>query len=300
MPRYNYLLLEGNIGKPKTLPLYEEDNRLNFYIRSRRSPYMVQSYFSESNVLHPVLHGGNFWTGIKKFFKKGKNALKNTMDFIDQSPLLSTIKDIGFDYIKSKTNVDPNMFYDTTRNVVNMNKQNFQDLGKKMINTTYKTVKDNLTNNQKTNYKNLLKNYYDDIVQTVPQYKSQVSQNYNLFSSGNEISGSDNEVILRNLPKLLVMSKTSSGNFTVKKEFQPLLLKYGIKTLTVPKTLKDFAHKVMMASNGRLNLGSGEESQGRLNLGKGNSIQPPKQNTTGGSTKNKYNRYNEILEKLKH
>lgn len=298
MPHSNLFLLDGNIGKPKTLPFYEEDNRLNFYIRSRRRPDQVIGYYEQLNALRPNIHAGNLWTKIKNFFKKGKETLKNTMDYIDQSPLLHTIKDIGFEAIKNKTGVDPNTYYNTAKNVINMNKNDMINTATKLLDTTKKQVNNYLTNkdpNKKMNYKNLLKDYYTDIVQTVPQYTPQVKQNFDLFSSGAELSGSDNDVILRNIPKLLLMSKNSSGNFTIKKEFAPLLKKYGLKTLTVPKTLKDFAYKVWSA--GRLNLGHGEES-GLNELNSGNLAHPPKQNTTGGKN-NKLNRYNEILEKLK-
>lgn len=306
MPYHNRFLLDGNIGKPKTLPFYEESNRLNFYIRSRRKPHEVMEFYDQINTLRPVMHAGNLWTTIKKIFKKGKNFTKNAIDYIDQSPLLNTIKDIGFDVIKEKTGIDPNVYYDTARNVINVDKNNVNKTLNKMMDTTKNTIHNYLTDkteNKKFDYKTLLNNYYKDISQTVPQYQPQVKQNFDLFSSGVELSGSNNEVILRNIPKLLMMSKSSRGTYTIKKEFKPLLFKYGIKTLTVPKTLKDFTEQVINHSKGRLNLGHGPDSNTiqttSNNTTGGNIIKPAKQNTTSGKNINKYNRYNEILEKLK-
>lgn len=296
MPRQNMFLLDGNIGKPKTLAFYEED-RLNFYIRSRRKPDETITYYEEMNALRPNMHAGNLWSAIKKIFKKGKKIAKNTFDYIDQSPILNTIKDIGFEAIKNKTGIDPNDYYTTARNIANIDKEGAKNTVQKMLNKTKDQVKNYINDkkeNKKFDYKNVLKNVYNEMVESVPQYKPQLKNNFDLFSAGAELSGSDNDVIIRNIPKLLLMSKSSRGTFTIKKDFKPLLLKYNLKTLTVPKTLKDFADKVIKSSAGRLYMGHGEDAKSS-----GNTIQPPKQNTTGGS-KNKYNRYNEILEKLKH
>ena len=71
--------------------------------------------------------------------------------------------------------------------------------------------------------------------------------------------------------------------------FKGILLKHGLKTLTVPKVLQQIADKVLTEkSKGRLNLGSGDElsGKGRLNLG------------SGECSGTKTQRYNEILKKL--
>lgn len=278
--------------KKKTLPFYE-DIQLNYYIRSRSNPIKTMEYINNLGALHPVLYAGNLWDTIKRIFKKGKDYTKKAIDYIDQSPILSTVKDIGFDVLKEKTGIDANDYYNTARNVINMNKKDVGNTVNKILDTTkdkvHKYVTRDKTKDNKIDYKQTLKDYYNDIVKTVPQYEPQVKQNFDLFSSGAELSGAG-EVVHRNLPKLLMMSKTARGNYTIKSAFKPLLLKYGIKTLTVPKALSDYYKSV--ESKGRLNLGSGEKNVFK-------PIQEPSNSGKCGKNKNKIDRYNEILDKLK-
>jgi len=113
-----------------------------------------------------------------------------------------------------------------------------------------------------------------------PQQQQTVKNNYDLMANGVELSGEmNNETVKRNLIKLLMVgNKTASGNYTINKEFKPILLKHGLKTLTVPKTMFKIIDIIKekqaptTPSNGRLNLGSGKT--------------------------NKIDRYNEILKKL--
>jgi hypothetical protein len=174
-----------------------------------------------------------------------------------------------------------------------MNKKDVGNTVNKILDTTkdkvHKYVTRDKTKDNKIDYKQTLKDYYNDIVKTVPQYEPQVKQNFDLFSSGSELSGAG-EVVHRNLPKLLMMMKTARGNYTIKSAFKPLLLKYGIKTLTVPKALSDYYKSV--ESKGRLNLGSGEKNVFK-------PIQEPANSGKCGKNKNKIDRYNEILDKLK-
>lgn len=301
MPYCNQFLINGNMIKKKTLPFYE-DNQLNFYIRSRSNPLKVREFYEESKILKPTMHAGNLWTTIKKIFKKGKDYAQKTMDFVDNSPLLNTIKDIGFDYIQNKTGYDVGDYYNTAKNVINMTKDDATKVVKQLGDTTrnqlnkyYKTQQDAKKNNKpapKFNYKDTLKQYYNDIVQTVPQYQPAVKQNFDLFSSGldNYVSsgGKLNDTVNRNLIKFLVLHKTPKG-YGIHKDFKDILLKHGLKTLTVPKVLQQIADKVLTEkSKGRLNLGSGDElsGKGRLNLG------------SGECSGTKTQRYNEILKKL--
>lgn len=293
------MLSQNNMIKKKYLPFYE-DQQLNFYIRSRSNPEKIKEFYNSTAVLHPTLHAGNLWTTIKNIFKKGKDFTKNAIDYIDNSPLLSTVKDIGFDMIKEKTGVDPTVYYNTTRDVINMDKNNANKLINKFTDTTKKNVHNYITRDKtkqpKYDYKEALKQYYNDIVETVPQYKPQVKQNYDTFSLGSELAGG-NQTILRNIPKLLLLSKSSRGGYTIKKEFLPVLKKFDIKTLTIPKTLKDFIDKVnIQKSNGRLYLGGDETSNGPLTIAQ-NEVKPIKEPRSNG--KNKIDRYNEILNKLK-
>lgn len=289
------MLSLNNMTKKKFLPFYE-DQQLNFYIRSRSNPEQVKEFYNESAVLRPVLHSGSLWSAIKRIFKKGKKIAKNTFDYIDSSPLLNTIKDIGFDVIKEKTGIDPTDYYNTARNVVNMNQNDAKKVLNKVVDTTKQKVHNYVTRDKNKpnnfDYNKTLKDYYNDIVQTVPEYKPQVKQNYELFSLGAELAGG-NQTIIKNIPKLLLMTKSNRGGYTIKKDFKPLLNKFGIKTLTLPKTLKDFINKVENQKNsGRLHLGG----DGPLTIAN-NTFKPIQEPRSNG--KNKIDRYNEILNKLK-
>lgn len=287
------MLTMNNMIKKKYLPFYE-DQQLNFYIRSRSNPEKVKEFYTESAVLRPVMHSGNLWNTIKNLFKKGKDFTKKTMDFIDNTPILKDLKDIGFDMIKEKTGVDPNVYYDTAKNVINKITPT-----KPKQQQTYNQPQKQQPNQPNYDYNQQLKNYYQNIIQSpsLPQvYKPQVEQNYKAFSLGSELAGG-NQTIMRNLPKLLLISKSNRGGYTIKKDFKPLLNKFGIKTLALPKTLKDFIEKVNNTSNGRLYLGNGKCGEsGPLTIAQ-NELAPIKEPRSNG--KNKIDRYKEILNKLK-
>jgi len=287
------MLTMNNMIKKKYLPFYE-DQQLNFYIRSRSNPEKVKEFYADSAVLRPVMHSGNLWNTIKNLFKKGKDFTKKTMDFIDNTPILKDLKDVGFDMIKEKTGIDPNVYYDTAKNVINkITPTKPKQPQPQKQQQTYNQPPQNYDYNQQ------LKNYYQNIIQSpsLPQvYKPQVEQNYKAFSLGSELAGG-NQTIMRNLPKLLLISKSNRGGYTIKKDFKPLLNKFGIKTLALPKTLKDFIEKVNNKSNGRLYLGNGKCGEsGPLTIAQ-NEIKPIQQPRSNG--KNKIDRYNEILNKLK-
>lgn len=276
----NKFLLTGNVIKKKNLPFFETET-LNFYIRTKRNPNFIREYYQESNILKPVLHAGSFWSTLKKGFKKGKNILNKTMDFIDSNPITSTLKDIGFDYLQQKTGFNPNDIYNTTRNIINMTPTDVKNTTNKLIQTTAKHIKNKHINKNNTSYKDLLNNYYEDLTKSIPKYQSQIKENFNLLSSGSEVatglSSSQFETIKRNIPKMLLMARGPKGGLSINEMFKPYLVKYGIKTLTLPKTVKDFITKLANKSTGRLYQGRGEEV----------------------STGNKIDRYNEILNKLK-
>lgn len=304
----NLFLYDANMIKYKTLPLYEE-NTLNFYVRSRKNPLKFKEFYDDSAILRNVMHAGNLWDTIKNIFKKGKKYTKKVIDYVDNSPILQTVKDIGFDVIKNKYNIDPNDYYNTvhdiTKAVVNDDtdiRKTLTDTTQSVLNTTRKNINDYFTQqktnpNSKIDYKNMLKNYYTDIMKTVipPEQKQTVQSNYDLMANGLELSGLcgmvDPKLLNRNLIKLLMVgNKTASGNYTINKAFKPILLKHGIKTLTFPKSLV----KIADAFKGK-SVTSQNESKGRLYLGRG---EESKTSNKSGS-KNKIDRYNEILKKLK-
>ena len=113
----NAFLVQGNMIKHKTLPFYETCI-LNYDIRRRSNPAKVKEFMFEQGTIRPIMHAGNLWDKVKNFFKKGKNAVTKTMDFIDNSPVLKGFKDSALNYIGQKTGVDVNKIYDTTHQIM--------------------------------------------------------------------------------------------------------------------------------------------------------------------------------------
>ena len=138
---------------------------------------------------------------------------------------------------------------------------------------------------------------------TAPQ-QQQVKSNFNKFSMGIKSCGMvdinkfmKNKTFMRNIPKLLMMS---AGSKSIHKDFKPILEKFGIKTLTIPKTLhsiidrmqglpdvgqkvvKTIAPKATDVTVKEVKTNVEEKGVGRLYLGRG-----------------KANKYQEILNKLK-
>lgn len=113
----NAFLVEGNMIKHKTLPFYETCI-LNYDIRRRSNPAKVKEFMLEQGTIRPVMHAGNLWDKIKNGFKKLKNGVTKTMDFVDNSPVLKGFKDSALNYIGQKTGVDVNKIYDTTHQIM--------------------------------------------------------------------------------------------------------------------------------------------------------------------------------------
>ena len=124
---------------------------------------------------------------------------------------------------------------------------------------------------------NQFTNTYNQIMKqplTAPQ-KQTVQSNFNRFSMGLKSCGMvdvnrflKNKTFMRNIPKMLMMA---SGSRSVSKDFLPVLQKFGIKTLPMPKTLIPMIDKL----HGPLNLkmvknavkarqGRGEESDEKI------------------------------------
>lgn len=113
----NSFLVQGNMIKHKTLPFYETCI-LNYDIRRRTNPMKVKEFMYEQGTIRPIMHAGSLWEKVKKFFKKGKNAITKTMDFIDNNEVLKDFKDSALNYIGNKTGVDVNKIYDTTHQIM--------------------------------------------------------------------------------------------------------------------------------------------------------------------------------------
>lgn len=113
----NAFLVQGNMIKHKTLPFYETCV-LNYDIRRRTNPAKVKEFMFEQGTIRPVMHAGNLWDKIKNGFKKLKNGLTKTMDFVDNNEVLKGFKDSALNYLGQKTGVDVNKIYDTTHQIM--------------------------------------------------------------------------------------------------------------------------------------------------------------------------------------
>ena len=105
----------------------------------------------KTQVLTKNVRCGSLWDTIKNIFKKGKDVAKKTFNYIDNSPLLNVVKDIGFDYIQEKTGINPNDYYNVAKDVAtndtNVNMQQLSNATAKTLADTYKKYKDNKKNN---------------------------------------------------------------------------------------------------------------------------------------------------------
>ena len=103
--------------KHKTLPFYETCV-LNYDIRRRTNPVKVREFMLQQGTIRPVMHAGNLWDKIKNGFKKLKNGLTKTMDFVENNEVLKNLKDSALDYVGNKTGIDMKNIYDTTHKVM--------------------------------------------------------------------------------------------------------------------------------------------------------------------------------------
>ena len=221
----NSFLVQGNMIKHKTLPFYETCI-LNYDIRRRTNPMKVKEFMYEQGTIRPIMHAGSLWEKVKNFFKKGKNAITKTMDFIDNNEVLKDFKDSALNYIGNKTGVDVNKIYDTTHQIMdalptydtstqpdamNYYNQRQQYMGNKYGNQynyydPYGNMYGNQTNpamsqntysyqqpNTQNSFLNQLTNTYNKLQGeqlSVPQ-KQQVKQNFDLFANGLKSCGMD-------------------------------------------------------------------------------------------------------------
>ena len=327
----NQFLIDSNISsfRRKTLPFYETCI-LNYGIRSRAQPNKVIEYYYESNALRNQMLAGNLWTTIKSWFKRGKNALSKTMDFIDSNPLTSTLKDMAFDYIGEKTGVDPSQYYNLTKDITHMNygdpsikdiTRTVVDHGTKYLQNQYNQYKQNKSDPNykptpiknkikqqftKDGIKNNLNTIYQQVRNAVPEsYKSQVDSNFSLFgnglcsdSAGANLTTAKMKTLMNNIPKMLLLAKhKSSGGVYIPGHLKDVLSRFNIKTTTIPKVISElpFINSVKTI---------GEElarvkkpvvaSTGRLYQGRG--VTELSGSTKSGSSKS--SRYQDIINKL--
>ena len=285
----NKFMCDNIMIKNKTLPLYEQNGIYNLKKRKYKNIDTLMEYNMRTQVLTKNVRCGNLWDTIKGIFKKGKKFAKDAINYIDKSPLLNTVKDIGFDYIQEKTGVNPNDYYNVARDVVNSdtntNIQKLTDAASKTLMDTYKQQKEKRKNikpgvkspTKKEQLKDFMKDYSTNLIKQIPEQKETITQNVSKFASGiDEISsGSINlDVWKKKAPLFLLskMSKTASGKCGNKiddtvKEF--LKKVYKFTDFRLPPTMKKILEKGATgdASNGRLYQGKGDSSEGRLHQG---------------------------------
>jgi hypothetical protein len=264
-----------------------------------------------TQVLTKNVRCGSLWDTIKNIFKKGKNFLKDTINYVDNSPLLNTVKDIGFDYIQQKTGINPNDYYDVAKTVVNstpqQNAQYLTDVATKTLTNTYQKYKNRSPPKtgqkgptKKEQLKSFMKDFSNNLINSYPQYKNTISNNYNAFANGiDEISaGSINLDVWKKKAPLFLMSNMVNkgngkcGNIMEDKIKEIIKNRFKIDDLRLLPTMKKILEKhhpkigiqtddirkreANTTSSGRLHLGHGDEnmkdsvtSSGRLHLGNG-------------------------------
>ena len=271
----NRMLCDNIIIKTKTLPLYEHNGIYNLKKRKFKQMKNLHEFNMNTAVLTDKIKAGNLWTGIKKFFKKGKKFVKDAVNYIDNSPILSTVKDIAADYVQEKTGINPNDYYDMAKNVVNSSSKELKDA---VSNATVKTLKnaaekrkENKKTGKKSNtreeIKNIMTDYKNNLIKEIPDQKQRITTNFDLFSSGiAEGGGAPLSALKPTLwkkwgPMFLMADKSTGKCGSIASDL--LKTKYGLKRLTLPKTLKDILEKGKgeNTSNGRLYMGRGEEEK---------------------------------------
>ena len=281
----NKFMCDNIMIKNKTLPLYEQNGIYNLKKRKYKNIDTLHEYNMRTQVLTKNVRCGSLWDTIKNIFKKGSKIAKDTINYIDRSPLLNTVKDIASDYVYEKTGINPNDYYNVARDVVNSdsatNIQKFTDNAAKTLMDTYQQHKKKKpTTNSKTGQptkreqlKNFMKDYANNLMTQVPEEKKTIKQNIDLFSSGiDEVSAGGlnldtwkKKAPLFLLSKLQDNGKGKCGNIMSDKIKDMLRNKFRIMDLKLTPTMKK-----LLQGNGRLYQGRGDEvSTGRLDLGRG-------------------------------
>jgi DNA-binding protein Fis len=229
-----------------------------------------------TSVLTDKVKAGNLWSKIKKIFKKGKNFVKNAVDYIDNSPILSTVKDVASDYIQEKTGINPNDYYNMTKNVVNSSNKEIRDA---VTNATVNTIKDvakkrkeRKTGDQKAKksntreeIKNIMTTYKDNLIKEIPDQTKRINENFNFFSRGiSEGGGAPLAALKPTLwkkwgPMFLLADKGTGKCGSVASDL--LKTKYKLNRLVLPKTLKDMLNREAKDGKGRLYMGRGEDEE---------------------------------------
>lgn len=269
----NRMLCDNIIIKTKTLPLYEHNGIYNLKKRKFKQMKNLHEFNMNTSVLTDKIKAGNLWTGIKKFFKKGKKFVKDAFNYIDNSPILSTVKDVASDIIQEKTGINPNDYYDIGKNIVNSSNKELKDaVSNATVNTIKKAAerrkeknKTGKKSNTREEIKNIMTDYKNNLISQIPDQKQRITTNFDLFSSGIAEGGGAPLAALKPTlwkkygPMFLLADRSSGKCGSIESDL--LKTKYGLSRLALPKTLKDILLKDSKtnSSNGRLYMGRGEE-----------------------------------------
>lgn len=276
----NKFLANNIMIKNKSLPLYERNGIYNLKMRKYKNLDTLHAFTLNTSVLTKNVKCGSLWDTIKNIFKKGKNAVKKTMDYIDTNPLFSTVKDIASDYVYEKTGVNPNDYYGIAKQVVNSDDSSTM---KALTETANKTIKNMYENrkkpvkpgvkgpSKKEQLKTFMTDFSQNLAKQIPEEKKTITDNISMFSEGiNELaSGSINlDVWKKKAPLFLLSNLDAKGGNLINEKIKDILKKtYKITDMRLPPTMKKI---LMKGSTGRLYQGHGDElSEGRLHQGSG-------------------------------
>lgn len=318
----NKFMCDNIMIKNKTLPLYEQNGIYNLKKRKYKNIDTLHEYNMMTQVLTKNVRCGSLWDTIKNIVKKGKNIAKKTFNYIDKSPLLNTIKDIGFDYIQQKTGINPNDYYDITKSVVNndssTNSQYLTDVTTKTLSDTYNRYKNNVEQRKKNppkpgqkgpskreQLKNFMNDFSNNLIKQMPEQKETIKRNVDLFASGIDsiASGSINlDVWKKKAPLFLLSNMIPKGNGKCGNDISGsikdiLKNRFKIMDLRLPPTMKKLLEQRVLAksSGDELSTGTtstGTTSTGRLYMGRGDETK-----STGGKKAN--DKYAKLLAALK-
>ena len=274
--------------KNKTLPLYEQNGIYNLKKRKYKNIDTLHEYNMTTQVLTKNVRCGSLWDKIKNIFKKGKDITKKTFDYIDNSPLLNTVKDIGFDYIQQKTGINPNDYYNISKTIVNndapKNSQYITDVVTKTLTDSYDKYKNRTPPKpgqkgptKKDQLKSFMKDFSNNLINSYPDQQKTIKQNMNSFSQGIDSlsAGSINLDVWKKKAPLFLLSTISQkgngkcGNDMSEKIKEVLKNRFKISDLRLPPTMKKLLTKGSgeelssgnEVSTGRLYMGHGEESK---------------------------------------
>lgn len=297
----NKFMCDNIMIKNKTLPLYEQNGIYNLKKRKYKNIDTLHEYNMTTQVLTKNVRCGNLWDTIKRIFKKGKDVAKKTFNYIDNSPLLNVVKDIGFDYIQDKTGINPNDYYNVAKDVAtsdtNVNIQQMSDATAKTLADTYQKYKQNRQNQKKNpnikgptkkeQLKTFMSDFSNNLMNSLPEQKPTIKHNVDLFSSGLDSlsSGSINlDVWKKKAPLFLLSSISPKGNGKCGNDMSDkikdiLRNRFRITDFRLPPTMKKILEQGVSKS-----LGS-EVSTGRLYMGHGGEST---QSSTGKKANDKY------------